>query len=335
MSDNLAHKRSIPDLVDYGRGILSIESQAIANLSELLDENFAHAVDVILSMSKEGRVIVSGMGKAGFVAMKISATLASTGTPSFYLHPAEAIHGDLGRYSKQDVALVLSNSGETEELLRILPYIRRVGCPIISITATSQSTLSIHSDINLQIGKLTEAGPLNLAPTTTTVAMLALGDALSMTILSQRNFSKEDYAFYHPGGSLGRSLLLVSEIMRKEDEHCVVSQEMACKDVLHRMASSKRRLGAASVVDSDGTLVGIFTDGDLRRNLDHGIDFLERPVANVMTKSPKVVKPQDLAEDALRVLSEHKIDEVIVIDHHHKPIGLIDIQDLVGLKSRV
>ncbi len=314
------------------RKILADEARAIEAISELIDQQFDHAVESILGMSKEGRVIVSGMGKAGFIAMKISATLASTGVPSFFLHPAEALHGDLGRYTAKDIALILSNSGTTAEILKILGAIKQVGCPIITITGNPESELARHSDIVLKIGALEETGPLGLAPTTSTTAMLALGDALAMAILEQQNFSKEQFAFYHPGGNLGRSLMLVSELMHSAEDMAIVPTTMKTRDVLHRMISVNKRLGAASVVDNAGKLIGIVTDGDLRRQLDKGIEFLELPVESIMTRNPKTVEISKLCGEALRIMKKHKIDELVVVDSTDKPVGMVDIQDLVEIR---
>jgi arabinose-5-phosphate isomerase len=318
----------------YASEILRLEAEAVRGLCSLLDEGFDRAVDLITSMSPEGRVVVSGMGKAGFIAMKISATLASTGVPSYFLHPAEAIHGDLGRYTKKDIALLLSNSGETQETVGILPHVRRIGCPVISITSDRTSSLAKHSDVVLLIGSLDEAGPFGLAPTTSTTAMLALGDALAVTILKRQKFSKEQFALYHPGGNIGRGLMLISEIMRKGDENCVVPESMPSREVLHRITITKGRPGAASVVDASGKLVGVFTDGNLRRCLEQGSDFLHLPIHDVMTSKPKTIESTKLAQEALRIMSDHKIDQLIVIDDSNRPIGMVDIQDLIDIRLR-
>lgn len=318
----------------YAADILRLEAGALRAVAELLDERFDRAVELILNMPDQGRVVVSGMGKAGFIAMKISATFASTGVPSYFLHPAEAIHGDLGRYTKNDIALLLSNSGETEETVGILPHVRRIGCPVIAITGNCDSTLGKHSDVVLSIGKIEEAGPLGLAPTTSTTAMLALGDALAMAVLKRQNFSKERFALYHPGGNLGRGLMLVSEVMRKGDENCVVSQSMKTRDVLHSITTTKGRPGAAAIVDASGKLRGVFTDGNLRRLLEQGDEFLDLPIKKVMTSNPKTIAPSQIVQEALRVMSEHKIDQLIVMDERKKPVGMIDIQDLVDIRLR-
>ena len=320
-------------LIDYATEILNAEADAIRAVAPLLDERFESAVRLICDLQTEGRVVVSGMGKAGFVGMKISATFASTGTPSFFLHPAEAVHGDLGRTTKRDIALVLSNSGETGEVIKLLPYLARVGCSLISITGNPRSTLSKRSDISLSIGAITEAGPCNLAPTTSTTAMLALGDALAMTVLSRKPFSPEQFALYHPGGSLGRALLTVEEIMRRGAALCVVPEEQITRRVLAAISETQGRPGAAAIVNKKGHLVGVFTDGDLRRCLASGEQFLDAPIATVMSIHPKTVEPSRLAQEAFRILHEHKIDQIIVMNKDGTPVGLVDIQDLFDVSA--
>lgn len=321
--------KTSPSSITYGREILRSEGEAVQALAELLDERFDQAVEAILQMSSDGHVIVSGIGKAGFVGMKISATLASIGVPSFFLHPAEALHGDLGRYTKKDLALILSNSGNTEEILKIIPQIKQIGCPVIVITSDGSSVLASQSEITLLIGSITEAGPLGLAPTTSTTVMLALCDALAMSVLKQQGISKEQFACFHPGGSLGKSLMPVSALMRREDEHCIVSETMVTREVLHKVTGTKGRPGAASVIDRKGKLVGIFTDGNLRRCLDQKGDFLDLPISQVMGRNPKVVTQDKLVTDALNVLGEYRIDQVIVVNSEHEPVGMIDVQDVL------
>lgn len=320
--------------LDYAKKILQIESEAVLKVSELLDTNFDRAVQTILSIKPEGRVVVSGMGKAGFVGMKTSATFASTGTPSFFLHPADAVHGDLGRYTKHDVALVLSNSGETVEVLRTIPHIKGMGSTLIAITGDVASRLAAHADIVLSIGKITEVGPLALAPTCSTTAMLALGDALAMAVSKLKDFSREEYARYHPGGNIGRALTLVSEIMRSGDEHCVVLSTLPTRDVVHRIIKTKGRPGAASIVNEQGKLIGIFTDGDLRRCLDKDTRLLDAPVSEVMSKTPKTIEQGKLIQEALRIMSEFKIDEIIALDADGCPVGMVDIQDILEFNGR-
>ena len=270
------------ELLTYARLVLKAESDAILDTEKLLDESFEHAVNLIAGLANHGHVITSGIGKAGFVAMKCSATLASIGIPSFFLHPAEAVHGDIGRFTKSDLTLIFSNSGETPEILSMLPGIKRIGCPVITITAESQSSLGKHSDVVIATGRCVEVGPLGLAPTTSTTVMLAVGDALSMTILKMKGITQEQYAQNHPGGAIGKSLLLVKDIMRVNDEICLVPETLSCKEVLHRITLTKNRPGAALITNDAGTLCGIFTDGDLRRCLDNEKNFLEKPVSQFM-----------------------------------------------------
>ena len=319
--------------LSYPKEIISSEGQALINLAETLDDNFTKAVEKILDMSKSGHIIVAGMGKAGFMGMKISGTFSSIGVPSFFLHPAEAIHGDLGRYTKDDLALILSNSGETDEIIKIIPTIKRIGCPIISISGSPQSTLAKHSDIHISIGKVAEVGPMGLAPTTSAVLMLAIGDALAMTILKEKKLTPDQFAFYHPGGNLGRSLMQAHEIMRREESVCFVEENLTIKEVVKAYSKTPGRPGAAIVIDANKKLIGIFTDGDLRRCLDKDLDFINTPVKEIMGKNPKFVYPDMLISEVLRVLTENKIDQVIVKDHNDIPLGLVDIQDLYFLNK--
>ena len=317
-------------IVDYGRLILQEESEAVARCSAELDSSFEHAVRLILSLSHHGHLVTSGIGKGGIISQKISATFASIGIPSFFLHPAEAIHGDIGRFTKLDIALIVSNSGETEEILRMIPAIKRIGCPIISITAGAQSTVARHSDITLTYPLPKESGPLSLAPTTSTTIMLALGDALAMTVLREKGLTKEEFAFFHPGGSLGRSLLTVSDVMRVGEEVCIVNQNQSVRDVLHSISITKGRPGAALLINDAGELVGIFTDGDLRRCLEGGTTFLEQAVSGVMGKDPKVIHADRLASEAEKLLLQYRIDQIAVVEKNGKPVGLIDIQDVAA-----
>ncbi len=323
-------EKKADNIIAYAKMIVGLEAEAVNYVAGLIDSSFEDAVKAILAVQSTGRVIVSGIGKAGFIGMKISATLASTGTRSFFLHPAEAIHGDLGRYSKDDLVIILSNSGETPEILKIVPAIKRVGCPVISITGSKTSSLAKHSDIAISIGELAEAGPLGLAPTTSTTAMLAIGDALAMAVLNQRGLTKEEFAFYHPGGSLGRKLMTVSELMRRGEENAVAKESMLTKDVIHLITVTKGRPGAAAIVNEAGKLVGVFTDGNLRRCLDDGSDFLSKPVSNYMGKNPKTCTPDQLIEEALRIMSQFKIDQIIVVAND-RPLGTLDIQDIVAI----
>jgi arabinose-5-phosphate isomerase len=262
--------------------------------------------------------------------MKLSATFASIGFPSFFLHPADAVHGDLGRFSRGDIAILLSHSGETNEVVRLLPTLKRFGGPIISITASATSSLGRHSDIVIEMGKCAEAGPLGLAPTTSTTVMMALGDALAMTLVYRRGFTKEEFAVFHPGGDLGRSLMLVRDIMRTGDSHCVVPETMLTRDALHKITQTPGRPGCASVVNADGYLTGVFTDGTLRRCLEHDTLFLEKPIGDVCSREPKTITSDKLAQEVARMIAELKLDQIIVINGERKPVGLVDIQDLLS-----
>ena len=312
--------------------VIRIEARTIARLEDLLDERFVDAVDRILSC--EGLIVVTGMGKAGLVGQKISATLASTGTPSITLHPAEALHGDLGRIRSRDVVLALSNSGETAELNAVLPGARRIGAGVIAMTGRPDSTLGMLADQVLDIGRVEEACPLKLAPTASTSAMLALGDALAMVVLAERGFDSEDYARFHPAGALGRKLMRVEDIMRTGASVALVPRGTRVDQVIMTMSKTPGRPGAALITNKDGTLAGIFTDGDLRRVFDSGeLARLHQPVDEFMGPNPKTVQPEQLAEEAERLLREHRIDQLAVIDPEDRPVGLLDVQDLWGVRG--
>ncbi|MFA5334605.1 MAG: KpsF/GutQ family sugar-phosphate isomerase [Candidatus Omnitrophota bacterium] len=313
-------------MIKRAKEVLRIEAAAISSLIGRIDNNFEKAVKIILAC--RGKAVVTGMGKPGFIGAKISATFSSTGTPSLYLHPADAIHGDLGRVTKDDVVLAISNSGETEEIIRLLPTLKKIGARIIAMTGNKKSTLARYSDVTLDVAVNKEACPLNLAPTASTTAMLAMGDALAIALLDRRGFKEEDFAFYHPGGSLGKRLVLkVEDIMRKGKASPVVKEDLKIKDVLLRITEA--RAGSASVVNGRGALTGIFTDGDLRRHLATDPLLSSKPVKQVMTKNPVTISKDLLAADAFRILRERKIDEIPVVDSSKKPIGLVDVQDLL------
>ncbi|HOX09028.1 MAG TPA: KpsF/GutQ family sugar-phosphate isomerase [Candidatus Omnitrophota bacterium] len=313
-------------MIKRAKEVLRIEAAAVSSLIRRVDKNFEKAVRAVLAC--KGKLVVTGMGKPGFIGAKISATLSSTGTPSLYLHPADAIHGDLGRVTKDDVVLAISNSGETEEIIRLLPTLKKIGTRIIAMTGNRDSTLARHSDVVLDVAVKKEACPLNLAPTASTTAMLAMGDALAVALLDRRGFRREDFALYHPGGSLGKRLILkVEDIMRKGKENPVVGDDMKIKDVLLRITGA--RAGSASVVDKKGVLSGIFTDGDLRRHLGTDPLLSLKPVKQVMTKDPVTISKDMLAADAFRILREKRIDEIPVVDKSKRPIGLVDVQDLL------
>lgn len=312
--------------IKLAKEVLKIESEAISNLTRRLNKNFQKAVDELYNC--KGRIVVTGMGKAGIIGQKISATLSSIGRPSLWMHPAEAIHGDLGRVIKDDVVLAISNSGETEEILRLLPTIKKIGARLISLSGNLKSTLAKNSDIALDISVRKEACPLGLVPTASTTAMLAMGDALAIAVQEKRGLKKEEFALYHPGGSLGKRLLLkVKDIMRRGSANPVVKEDTLVKDVL--LAITSARAGAACIVNKKGILVGIFTDGDLRRHLERDPHLSVRKIKDVMTRNPIVILADKLAVEALEILRSKKIDEVPVIDNKRRPIGLLDVQDLL------
>lgn len=315
--------------IRYAKEILQVEAKAIQFISNRLNNEFKKAVNLILNC--KGRVVVTGIGKTGIIGEKISATLASTGTPSLFLHSADAYHGDLGRVVSDDIMLVLSNSGETEEVIRLLPTVKKIGAKIIAITRSAKSTLGNLSDVVLEIGKIKEACPWDLVPTASTTAILALGDALALTVFKHRNFTKEQFALYHPGGNLGRQLLKVKEIMRTGNRHPVIAETQPVKNALEII--TKKRAGAINVINKSGKLVGIFTDGDLRRHLEFAPHILTHPIKSIMTRKPIVTKPDSLATEAIRMLKEKKIDELPVVDAKGHPVGMLDVQDLleVGL----
>ncbi|MEK6765219.1 MAG: KpsF/GutQ family sugar-phosphate isomerase [Planctomycetota bacterium] len=312
--------------VEYGKDVIKIEANAVKNLIHLIDDTFQKAVDLVINC--RGRIVVTGIGKAGIIGQKISATLASTGTPSHWLHSSEAKHGDLGRVVAEDVVLALSNSGETE-IIQLIPFLKKIGAKIIAITGNNKSNLATYSDIVLYIGNIDEACPLGLAPTASSTTMLALGDALALTVFKKRNLSKEEYAFYHPGGEIGRKLLPVDAIMRKGEENPVTNEDTTVADALKIMTDTKGNPGAVNIIDLNNKLVGFFTDGDLRRNLHKGTSFLNNAIKDVMTKNPKSITTGCLASEAYKILRVNKIDQLPVVDNNNTPIGIIDVQDLL------
>jgi arabinose-5-phosphate isomerase len=315
-------------LIDYGRTVLAAEAAAIGRVQ--LGEPFARAVEWILGCT--GRVVITGMGKPGFVAQKISATLASTGTPSHFVHPAEAAHGDLGRIAREDVIIALSNSGETEELLRLLPALKKIGARIVAVTRDMVNPLARGADLVIAFGNVEEACPMGLAPTASTAVLLAVGDALAMTVLENRDFSREEYALFHPGGKLGRGLMKVHELMRQGEACPLVAESAPLSAAVAVMTETPGRPGATGVHDAAGKLVGIFTDGDLRRLVELGQTDFTRPVAVAMGRHPRTIRPDDLLVDAARVLREARIDQVPVVDGEGRMIGLLDVQDLLAAK---
>jgi len=318
------------DRLSRAAEVIRLEADTIARLIDHLDGRFEEAVERIVGC--RGLVVVTGMGKAGLVGAKLSATLASTGTPSIALHPTEAMHGDMGRIRPDDVLVVLTHSGRTEELKSLLPHVRRIGAAIVTITGDVDSSVAKLSDCVLELGEVDEACPLGLAHTGSTSAIMALGDALAMVVSAERGFSREDYARYHPGGSLGRRLMRVREIMRTEGELPLVPLGTRVRDVILTMSRTKGRPGAALVVDGEQRLAGIFTDGDLRRLLEVGSAELERPVDAFMGRDPKTVAPDALVDDAEYLLRAHKIDQIAVVDTTGKAVGLLDVQDLLDTR---
>jgi arabinose-5-phosphate isomerase len=321
-------RRRERDLLEYGQAVIASEALALGHLA--LDGSFAIAVEWILAC--KGRVVVTGMGKPGFIAQKVSATLASTGTPSHYLHPADAAHGDLGRVAREDLVLALSNSGETEEILRLVPALKRIGARLVALTRDHVSPLARAADLVIPLGRIEEACPMGLAPTASTAALLAIGDALAMTVLKNRPFDREEYALYHPGGKLGRGLMKVRDVMRSGEANPIVRQAASLAEAVAVMTKTPGRPGACTVVDAAGLLVGVFTDGDLRRLVEQGRVEFQIPVAKVMSRNPRTVRPEALVADATRVLRQARIDQVPVVNEAGKPIGLLDVQDLLAAR---
>ncbi|HYR54823.1 MAG TPA: KpsF/GutQ family sugar-phosphate isomerase [Myxococcaceae bacterium] len=316
--------------IEYARNVLEAEARAVLSVRERLGQSFVEVIQLILNCP--GHVVVTGIGKPGFIAQKLSATLASTGIPSLYLHPAEAVHGDLGRIARGDVVLALSNSGATEEILRLLPAFRRLGASLVAITGNSQSTLARGSDLVLDIGPIDEACPMGLVPTASSAALHAVGDALAMTLLKYRRFTSEEYALIHPGGKVGRSLMRVFEVMRSGEANPIVRDTASLSEAVVVMTNTPGRPGAASVVDKHGKLVGIFTDGDLRRMVERGRTDFEVEVKAVMCKQPRCVQPTELALTAAARMRESKVDQLPVVDSAGRAVGLLDIQDLLAAR---
>ncbi|AXB81641.1 SIS domain-containing protein [Megasphaera hexanoica] len=317
------------DILQEAKDVLQQEARGIENLIPKLDQNFVNAINLI--MESKGRVVVTGMGKSGHIARKISATMASTGTPAIFLHPGEAIHGDLGMVTGDDVVLAISKSGETREVLNMLPSLKRIGAKVIAIVGEHNSTLAKNSDVILDASVEKEACPLGLAPTTSTTVALALGDALAVVLLSCHHFTKDQFAIFHPGGSLGRKLLLtVENVMHKGEDNPVISEDSTVQDALFMM--TEKGLGAVSVVDEDGVLIGLVTDGDVRRGLETGSNFLQWPVDAMMTKSPRTITNDKLAAEAMHIMEKNQprpITVLPVVDKDHKAVGMIHLTDLL------
>ena len=317
-------------LISRGRRVLQIEAEAVAALEHRLGADFAAACRLLLACT--GRIVVTGMGKSGHVGNKIAATLASTGSPAFFLHPAEAIHGDIGMITAGDVVLAISNSGETDELLTMLPVIKRLDVPLVGLTGNPNSTLARYATVTLDISVPAEACPLNLAPTASTTATLAMGDALAIAVLEARGFTEEDFARSHPGGALGRRLLLhVEDVMRKGDELPMIGPTTALSAGLLEM--SRKGLGMTTVVDDSRRVLGIFTDGDLRRALDRQLDVHSTKMSELMTVAYKSVQPRMLAAEAVHLMETHRITSLPVIDEDRRLVGALNVHDL--LRARV
>ncbi|TKC89619.1 KpsF/GutQ family sugar-phosphate isomerase [Trinickia terrae] len=311
------------------RDVLDIEADAVRGLRNQLDDGFVSAVDFLLSC--RGRVVVSGIGKSGHIARKLAATLASTGTPAFFVHPAEASHGDLGMVTADDVFIAMSNSGESEELVSILPLLKRLGSKLIAITGRPESSLAKLADVHLNAGVAKEACSLNLAPTASTTAALALGDALAVAVLDARGFGADDFARSHPGGALGRRLLTyVRDVMRTGDQLPKVLTSATVRDALFQLTA--KRMGMTAIVDEHDRVEGIFTDGDLRRVLERTGDFRELPIADVMTHAPRTIGADHLAVEAVELMERHRINQMLVVDEAGKLIGALNMHDLFSKK---
>ena len=314
------------DLIDSAQRTIRLELEAVQELLPRINADFIKACE--LTLSCKGRVVVVGMGKSGHIGNKIAATLASTGTPSFFVHPAEASHGDMGMITKDDIVLALSNSGSTAEIITLLPLIKRLGIRLISMTGNPDSPFAKAADVNLDARVSQEACPLNLAPTSSTTASLVLGDALAIALLEARGFTAEDFAFSHPGGALGRRLLLkVENVMHSGESLPQVTRGTSLRDALLEM--TQKGLGMTTVLEADGHLAGIFTDGDLRRALDKGIDVRDARIDDVMTPHGKTIRAEMLAAEALKIMEDNKISALVVVDGNDRPIGAFNLGDLL------
>jgi arabinose-5-phosphate isomerase len=318
-----------PNALDLGRQVLDIEAAAVQALSSRLDESFLRALDLILNC--DGRVIVSGMGKSGHIARKIAATMSSTGTPAYFVHPGEASHGDLGMVASDDVFIALSYSGESQELMTIVPILKRQGAKLVSMTGNPASSLARLADVHLNAAVDREACPMNLAPTASTTASLALGDALAVALLDAKGFNAENFARSHPGGSLGRRLLTrVSDVMRVGERIPKVNEEAMLSDALMEM--SRKGVGMTAIVNENDVVQGIFTDGDLRRTLEKSIDFKSTPVKRVMSANPRCIGPDSLAAEAVQLMEQHSINQMLVVDEAHRLVGAMNMHDLLHAK---
>jgi arabinose-5-phosphate isomerase len=314
----------------YARGVLEAEARAILGLTERLGDSFLRTLELVRDCP--GQTVVTGMGKAGLIGQKLSATLASTGVRSVFLHPAEAVHGDLGRVGRGDVILALSNSGATEELVRLLPSFKRLGAPVVALTSDADSPLARGADVVLDMGRIEEACPMGLVPTTSTAALHALGDALVMALLRARSFGTSEYALLHPGGKIGRSVMRVFELMRSGPANPLVRDTAPLREAVGVMTKTPGRPGATSVVDAEGRLVGIFTDGDLRRLVEQGRTDFDVPLLAVMGRRPRCVGPEVLVVEATRLMREFRVDQLPVVDAEGRAVGLLDVQDLLAAR---
>lgn len=317
------------EILKQAKRVLEIEADAVRDLIKRLDSDFLKAVNLLYFC--KGRVIVTGIGKSGIIARKISATMASTGTPALYLHPAEGVHGDLGTVLNNDIVIVVSNSGETKEILEMLPTIKRIGAKLIALTGEKDSTLAKNSDVILDVSVKKEACPLGLAPTASTTAELAMGDALAIALLLKRGFKEEDYALLHPAGDLGRKLLHIEDIMRKGKDIPVVNEDYPMKEVIMEMTSKK--MGCTSVVNKRGVLTGIITDQDLRTHLNLTKNILNKKAKDIMTENPKTISKNALVSEAIRVTEEKSISTILIADKMKKPIGIVHLHDLLRLSK--
>jgi len=319
--------------IEKGKQVIRIEAQSVAALIDKINGSFAQAVQIIFEA--KGRIVITGMGKSGIIARKIVATMNSTGTPAIFLHPSDAVHGDLGMVRGEDVVICISKSGDTQEIRQLIPMFKRIGVPVISMLGTLNSPIAKESDVVLDISVAEEACPLDLAPTSSTTTTLVMGDALAITLLEKRNFSKEDFAMFHPGGNLGKRLLLkIEELMTSGKLVPIVTLSTSLKDSILEMTS--KRLGATCVVDEKGTLCGIITDGDLRRLLQGTTDVSSVSANQVMTRKPKTILLGALAATALREMENYKITQLIIVDEADRPVGMVHLHDLVkaGLATR-
>jgi arabinose-5-phosphate isomerase len=315
-----------PSFISSARRVITMERDAVSVLAERIDESFERACNILLSC--KGRVVVTGMGKSGHIGNKIAATLASTGTPAFFVHPGEASHGDLGMITAGDVVIALSNSGTSAELITILPLLKLLAVPVIALTGNPASELATTADVHLNVGVKEEACPLNLAPTSSTTVTLVMGDALAIALLEARGFTANDFAMSHPGGALGRRLLLKIDTIMHTGE-AIPSVQLGCALSRALLEMSIKGLGMTAVVDKNGALIGIFTDGDLRRAIDRGIDIHSSPIDDIMTRNCRTISPGTMAAEALRIMEDNKITVLVAVDADHKPVGVIHTHDLL------